>query len=220
MFQNYNLSDKVRSESIKKREDLLNSKIYFLNKSSTKFVTVGISIDDFSPKIHISGQNGYKISINEDEWKSLVKYEGVISNYFYSFTSNFSPIKLGNISIYFENYNEIPILKIQKNGEYYVLLSTSSVFKLFEIKDIIDYRLQVFKKQDFVKYFNTFQQGLGLCNEDLLSTVQNVLNYKENTNSENVSTMMEFLFLYPNELEYKFSNGFKKRKYYEEYSNF
>lgn len=200
-------------------EKLLNSKIFYLNNSSSKFVCVGIGLNDFLPQIVIGGQNSFKIFLNEEEWKSLLQYQGVLVNYFSSFDSYTTPVQFGNITIYFEKFNQCPILKIQKNGGQYICLSGNSMEKLWELQEIIDYRIEMIKKQEFQKYFSIFQSTT--VRFDLFqSNIYNIINPHQNPNSENVSTMLELLTYYPNELENKLRRNGPKRKFYEEISDF
>lgn len=228
MFANFN-QDVAQSSNInivtnelnkKKNEIVINSKTYYLNNSSSKFISVGMNLDDFSPLIQIGGQNGFKISLNEEDWKNLLKHQGVIVNYFYSFNDTLQPLKCDDITIYFEKLNQCPVIKIQKNNGNYVCLGSNTVDTLWEVQDIIDYRIEIIKKQEFSKYFSLFQLNLLNFSDGLLTHIYNILNYKNNTNSENVSTMMELLMLYPKTLEFKIKKNSSKRKYYEEISDF
>lgn len=203
-------------------EILLNPKIYYLNNSLSKFVCVGLSISDFKPRIRIGGQNGFNIIINEEEWKELQQNQGVLANYFYSSQADTYPLKIGSVTVNFEKMNfekmnQTPIIKIQKFDGSYVCLGKESVDKLIEVDEIVDYRIQIIKKQEFEKYFSLFQTNTFSNPFNLSENVYNVLNPSQNPNSENVSTMLEMLMLHPKELECKIKNGFSsKRKYYEE----
>lgn len=201
--------------NIKNSEKLVNSKIYYLNNSSSKFVSVGISIIHLTPKILIGGQNGFTVILNEEEWKELKKNQGVMLNYFYSSQADTYPLKIGSVMVYFEKINHFPIIKIQKEGSY-VHLGKESVDQLFEIDEIVDYRIQIIKKQEFQKYFNLFYNYHNQSG-DFFEFVYNVLKPSENPNSENVSTMLEILILHRKELENKLKKGgTSKRKFYEE----
>ena len=225
MFNNFNqmggsVSKPVDSEINDKYEKLLNSKIYYLNKSSSKYICVGISLSNFTTKISISGQNGFHINLTEEEWYGVEKNEGIIANYFYSAQADTQPLKIGNLTVCFEKLNQNPIIKFFKQ-ESYVVLGKESVDKLMDIKEIVDYRIQMVKKQEFQTYFNMFQhQGNNPVRDiDLFETVYQQLNHHQNTNNENVCTMLEMILLYPGELENKLKRG-SKRKYYEEISNY
>lgn len=230
MYSNFNQVIGYNSNSIIKTSEsesngqntekkLLNSKIYNLNNSLSKFVCVGMSVLDFAPRILIGGQNGFNIILTDEQWKDLQKNQGLVLNYFYSSEAETYPLKIGDIMVYFENINQFPIIRIQKGGSY-VRLGKESVDKLFELEEIVEYRIQIIKKQEFQKYFNLFyhyHQQSG----DLSTFVYDVINPSQNPNSENVSTMLEMLVLHSKELEKKLKKGNPiKRKYYEEISDY
>lgn len=210
------ISENKNSEN-NNSDKLLNAKIYYLNKSTSKFISVGIGLNDFLPKITIGGQNGFKVCLNEEEWNNFLNYQGVLVSYFYAFDGDTTPLKIGNITIYFEKYNQHPILKVQNGDGCYVCLGCDSMDKLWEIKEIIDYRIGMIKRQDFVQYFNVLKPNIH-HSESMLATIYNVINPKQSRNSENVCTALELLKLYPNELVKKLSYESSKRRYYEEIS--
>lgn len=230
MFSNFNQvigystssNNNAASESVstkKNSEKILNSKLYYLNKSSSKFISVGLSLTDFAPRILIGGYKGFEASFSEEEWKSLQQYQGVIVNYFYC-KVDAHPLKFGNINLYFEKINQIPIIKLQNIDGNCVCLASDTCDKLFEVQEIVDYRIHLLKRQEFDKYFNVFQTtNVNQSSSVLLSNVYNILNPSQNTKSENVCTMLEMLTLYPNELEDKLKH-ISKRKYYEEISSY
>lgn len=204
------------------REKLLNSKTYHLNNSLSKFVSVGLAFNDLTPRIIIGGQQGFQIILHEGDWNTFVSYEGVIANYFYS-NVGAEPLVIGKITVLLEKFNNFNIIKIQDGDANYICLGCESVDKLWALKDLVEYRIQILKKQEFEKYFNLFQRNI--FNQeigDVLTNVYDVLNPKQNTNSENVSTMMEMLILYPQELENKLKKSVssKRKYYYEEVSEF
>ena len=216
MFCNSNqvLSSNENSTKLcDKTEKLLNLKIYYLNNSSSKFVGVGIALSDFEPKIVFGGQNGFSVILDEEEWDSFKKNEGLLANYFYSFSADLdAPLKIGNVTICFEKIMNSPVVKILKH-EKYVFLGKESIDKLLEVKEILDYRIQMVKKQEFQKYFTVFQHH-GYQFGNIFETIYQTLNPSQNPNSENVSTMLELVMLHPNELQSKLKKVLK-RKYYE-----
>lgn len=212
-------SENFCESEFKKRETLLNSKTYYLNKSLSKYISVGLSTRDFSIKVVVGGQNGYTVCFKEEDWKEYVKHQGVITNYFYCSNSTTFPITFDDIVIEFEKTHQLTVIKIKNKYKNYVSLARETVDKLWEIQELINYRIQILKQQEFEKYFGTFQSNVFSPNENILDTIYNVLNPRANQNSENISTMLEFLTFYPEDLENKLKST-RKRKYYEEISNY
>lgn len=209
--------------SVNQCENLLNSKIFYLNNSASKFVSVGLSLRDFTPRVIIGGQKGFKIFFNENEWSQLLSNQGIISNYFYS-TNTYpetQPLKISNFTIYFERTKQCPMIRIQSFEGRYIYLGKESVDKLIELEELVYYRIQLIVSQEFEKYFNTFSHLKFCQSDDFFSNVYNVISPTQNQNSENVSTMMELLIQHPKELENKVKNGVSlKRKYYDEIGDY
>lgn len=202
-------------------EKILNSKICYINNSFSKYVNVGLSIIDFKPRILLGGQNGFHIIFTEENWKKFLGLQGVIANYFHSFLPNTSPIQFDGFTVYFENNNGYFLIKIQSSNGHYIRLAKETVDKLWNIEELINYRITILRKQDFEKYFNLFQIQLELLNplSNIIETIYNVINPIQNTNSENVSTMLEMVCLYPKELEFKIKNYGSKKSFYNEISH-
>ena len=109
MFQSYNSGvcyspnntgcDDYSANTTFENSKVLNSKIYYLNNSSTKFLIVGLSLSDFSPKIVIGGKNGFSICLSEHQWQNFLEYQGVVANYFHSDKTDSYPIKFSDITL-------------------------------------------------------------------------------------------------------------------------
>jgi hypothetical protein len=209
--------------SYRKKEGMLNSKVYYLNCSRSKFICVGMSLDDFSPLIQIGGQNGYRIYLNEEEWKCFLQSKAYINDFLYSNykdDDSHNPVKCGDVTIYFEKYNENSLIKIKHINEYYVTLNFDSTQKLWELADLVNYRLKIIKNQGFNEYFSVLSENLEKWSEDLIQSVYKLLDLKQNVTSENVSTVLEFALMYPAELLNKIQTITKRRKYYAQEGNF
>lgn len=200
----------------KNKEILLNNNLFCLNTS--KYVSVGIGLDNFQPKIKIGSQKGFNIILTEEEWRSILKHQNEVINSCYSRDINHTPIKIGDVTIYFETTSQqLLLIKIEKfNDNLYFTKDTLD--KFWEIQELIDYRIQMLKNQEFEKYVSMIQTKLN-PSVDLFTNVYSALNPSQNTNSENVSTMLEMLSLYPNVIESKLRRA-PKRKYYEENSEY
>lgn len=210
-----------QSDSVdKKSEKILNTKTYFLNKSNSKYISVGIGLNNLEPIIHIGGQNGFLIAISEQEWKQIVNYQGVIANYFYFNVADSKPLKIHDLTIYFEKSSQCSYIRIQKDGGKYVSLGVDSVDTLWQVKELIDYRINIIKKQGFDQYFDVFKSNNFNQVGNVVTDVTKIIDQINNPNSENVSTMLEMLTFYPIELELKLIKRGNKRKYYEENSDY
>lgn len=82
---------------------------------------MGLSVDDLSPCIKISGNKGVSILLNESEWRELLEYQGVIINNLYLSDSRWEPLEFASIKLNFETVKGENVLKIMKNGFYIYL---------------------------------------------------------------------------------------------------
>lgn len=197
---------------------VINGKLYNLNNSRTKFVNIGLALDnDYCPCIEIGAKAGVSIILNEDDWKQLLQHQGTISSYFFSIGYFDIPIRFNNFTIYFDKIDDYNIIKIKHDDNRYIYLGCESTCKLWEMIPLIEYRLEMLKKQQFDRYFNGFKSNVLGQQGDLIPNVLHTLAPKQNPHNENVSTMMEMLAIYPDILEYKLKCH-NRRVYYDEIS--
>lgn len=207
-------STSILTEKSTPTKTIINSKQYSLNKSNTKFVNIGLLVEkNFEPCIELSGQKKQSVVMSEKDWKILLQYQGVITSYLCSLSTYAEPINLQNITLYFEMFNQTPILKIKKN-ESLIYLGNETVCNLWQQIPLIEYRLNILHQQKFEIYFNIFKCSL-LGEKNCIQRVYDILTPRENQNSENVCTMLEFLLNYPDLMEEKL----KDKKFYEENDN-
>lgn len=212
----------LNNKMISSEEKLLNNKMYGLNKSLSKFICVGISVKDFQPKVEFGSSKGFKIIFNEEEWNLFLEHQGVMANYLTFGNSEYTPINMENLTIYFEKFKDSRVIKLQKYNSDYLYFEKNTMDCLWEIQELINYRIQIIKYQEFEKYFNIFQNSVNINKNfnGLVSDIYDILNPIHNINSENVSTMLEMLIQYPNVLENKLKKRNLKRKYNDEDGNF
>lgn len=189
---------------------LINSTEYPLNKSNSKFVKIGLCVEnDFEPCIELCGKKNQSVVLSEEDWRDFLQYQGVIANYMVSANLPQESIYLKNMTLHFENFAQLPILKITTDGGL-AYLGNETVCRLWEQIPLIDYRLIILQKQKFKNYFYIFKNTL-FCQADCLEKIYSTLSPKDNPNSENVCTMLELLLLYPEKLEQKLM----ERNFYE-----
>lgn len=177
---------------------VVNEKTYPLNKSKSKFVTVGLAYDfGFQPSITFSGNKTKTLQMNEYEWKELLQYQGVLTNYFYTRDVT-PPITTSSLNISFENYNDVKYIKLEDRQNSSVCLGIESICQLWMLLPLIEYRLEMLRKQDFQNYFNCKLNIAANKNGDVCQQIMNVISPTKNPGSENVSTMMELVIQHPN----------------------
>lgn len=195
----YFTNDLVTPEN-KKEFVVLGERLFSLNKSKSKNVSVGLAYEyGYAPCIKLSGNRGDIIIFDENEWNHFLSYQGVITNYLYSNHKEES-VNTSKFCIDFQQISYARIIKISKNNSA-VYLGYESVCKLWELLPLIRYRIDFVKRQQFSNYFRVLQKGLENQSGNVFTNTLNALRPQDNPNSENLSTVMEFIYMYPDVFE-------------------
>lgn len=64
--------------------ELVNKTTYFLNKSKTKSIDIGLEPEEFDVGIKLSSSQGLEIFLTESEWGIIVNTRAAIEKYFVS----------------------------------------------------------------------------------------------------------------------------------------
>lgn len=193
----------------------LNGKVYYLNKSQSKYVNIGLHSNNFSPCLQFGGSKCKPVMFSEEDWRCLLQYQGIITNYLYSHECSFDPIKTKNFTITFDMFEESPVIKVTQN-DFYVVFGSQSIFCLWQIIPLIDYRIDILKRQNFNDYFHVLASNLrNYEGSALLDKVFKVMSTNQIPDSENVSTVLELLHMYPDDIEEKIKTFSYKRRHQE-----
>ena len=65
-----------------------------------------------------------------------------------------------------------------------------------KLAELIKYRFNMLKSQEFVNYYNVFIGGIAAKNGDVLQNVYNIISPLKNLNSVNIYCVLELLNLY------------------------
>jgi len=185
------------------RGGVLNQKIYFVNKSRSKFVSVGLYPNlSFLPVVKISSSNGgQSIILNEREWQELLENQGILINYFLSdLQSGNQTLPLLSKNIAFQTFNGIKLIKIEGEG-CGVYLARKSMFELWDIVPLIQHKLDMLKRQQFVEFYYSVLRGILNIPGNMEDNVRNVISPLMVTNSENAYTMLEMLHFFIDRVE-------------------
>lgn len=177
---------------------IVNQKSYHLNKSKSKHVTVGLAYDfGFQPCLTFSGNKCKPVVLNENEWRDLLQFQGILTNFFYSL-EKFTTLSTQALTITFEHYNDVKFVKLEDKRNNYICLGIESLSQLWVLIPLIDYRLNFLKKQDFQNYFNSKLINVQGKPGDLCQQIINSISTVNCPCSENVSTLMELVYQHPN----------------------
>lgn len=143
--------------SLYKEVSLLLSSNYPLNKSKTKWISMGLSvIRNYTPIIKFSASkpDNSGIQFTLTEWNELIKYKNMILNYFDCGVDMICQTMQGNHCFFLNNVNGKKMLTLTwNNNEYTIVLELSSVQNMFQINNIIDHKMELLKSVKFDEYY-------------------------------------------------------------------
>lgn len=176
---------------------VINEKTYHLNKSKSKYVTVGLAYESgFQPCITFSGKKSRPLVLSEEEWQDLLQYQGLITNYFYT-REAFTSVTTSSLTVSFESYQDVKYIKLEDKQNNYLCFGIESICQLWTLIPLIEYRIAMLRRQDFHNYFYARVNAVQEKNGDICQQIINSLSHHTNPGSENVSTMMELVYQYP-----------------------
>lgn len=184
----------------KKTPVVLGERRFSLNKSRSKFVSVGVTADcGYKPGVILSGSKGEFLTFSEQEWEDFLSYQGIITNYVYSHEKS-ETVHSWSFSIYFEQIANVKVVKIEKDDSY-IYLGYETICKLWEVLPIVKYLQNLLNKQDFSTYVKLVCYGLRNRDDNLFQAVEDIVGATESYPTENPLLILEFLKMYPGEFE-------------------
>lgn len=145
-----------------KDEKLLNDKIYFLNKSRTKYVVVGLSPSVFQPVIKIcSLKSSASVQFTEDEWLAFWNNEGIFANYLTYQNTSLEVVWEKEKCYSLQKINNAVVLKIADvscAAEIYI--GKESFWNFQHVRYSVNILLEEFKMSNVAKSLEEFQQIL------------------------------------------------------------
>lgn len=181
-------------------EVMLNSKVYYLNKSRTKYLNVGWSPNSESIMIKLYGSRSFQcVCYSEAEWCSfLSKHDVLIRN----FNVRDQPETIWDFckTYRFEYIQGEPVLKIYDSvcdGEVY--LGKVTIFTIINCTQLVNEHIQQMKKMDILYHYNAMLTSYGktVSSAESLKAI-----IKESVGDFQVYfTLLEYIFLYPAKIE-------------------
>lgn len=170
---------------------LLSQNIYFLNKSHSKWVCVGLDINlYYEPVIRIVGLKKQSITMNLEQWKKFVISKLRIMSCFNKSNPVYSVFKIGDIKISYDCFDGVnKILKMEKHGEC-LYISHEGLIELWHIIELINIRIENLKVLDYGKYYKNFIERLSMMEGDVKTNMENLI---EGLKSESVCITKELM---------------------------
>lgn len=115
---------------------------YALNKSESKFISIGIDVENWVPMLKISGSNGIGIPLSCEDWETITNDINIkkIDNFFKN--GSMEPIEMNGsgLRVTGQQFNQKNVLNFKSTENYYVVMAEVSIRRLFEISTLIDMR--------------------------------------------------------------------------------
>lgn len=188
---------KVEEFRTKRSEILISESVYYINKSRSKWVSVGFLLErKYTPVIKLGGYKyNQHILFNEDQWISFLNNQGVMLSFIYSNSYGWQPMQGDGYEIHFIFMGDSRVIKITQDGGNELYLAGDTINELVNLVNLVKYRFDMLKFQEFSKYYNTIVSGVSLQNGDLIKNIYDVIT--PNPNSANVCCVLELLQFYP-----------------------
>ncbi|KAF5286506.1 hypothetical protein FQA39_LY16282 [Lamprigera yunnana] len=111
---------------------LLNQTIYYLNKSKSKWINVGLYYPfEFASVVKIFGKSKQYVIFKEEEWIQFHEQREKINKYFQTFDTMWKPRQIGSKTLTFEMIKEKKILKIEDMSGNEVYLEIQFIKKMW-----------------------------------------------------------------------------------------
>lgn len=169
---------------------LLNCSTYALNKSRSKFVSVGLSAyAPFSPLVKLHRIKNDWVTFNEAEWKLLLEHQGVISNFLYTDAGQQQSLNIGSKTLRFGSIGSTRVVTFLNDSE--VCVAFESICELWELVPLIESRIHLLKRLQFHQFYDSLVKGVVDLPGDYRTHIQTVLH--ELNGCDNAACMYEML---------------------------
>lgn len=197
----YNANSKphLYPSTVDKKFIVLHETRYFLNPSRSKYISIGIYFKDncFNPCVCIGGVKFKNFVLLDDgDWGRFLTFKQQITSSMANF-ENSESIKLNSCTITFENFNDLTVLKLEDYFANSVYLANESLVGLWNLSEIIQYRLDVLKALNFDRYFKNILSTIPpYVHGNLVDNIYRKIQPANSPLSENVCIALEFVNLH------------------------
>ncbi|KAF5285973.1 hypothetical protein FQA39_LY16484 [Lamprigera yunnana] len=190
----YNINDcKTRDcETI-----LLNQTIYYLNKSKSKWISVGFYyLFEFASVVKIFGWSKQYVIFKEEEWIQFHEQRENMNKHFQTFDTIWKPRQIGSKTLTFEMIKEKRILKIKDMSGNEVYLGWESVSEVWSLELVFRYRLSYSSGSNFKYFYEDVIRAVAEMSGDVKINIYNIIN-RRSEKSDDVCCMLEILLFMP-----------------------
>ncbi|KAF5279309.1 hypothetical protein FQA39_LY18288 [Lamprigera yunnana] len=194
---------------------LLNQTIYYLNKSKSKWISVGLYYPfEFASVVKIFGRSKQYVIFKEEEWIQFHEQRENINKYFQTFDTMWKPRQIGSKTLTFEMIEEKKILKIEDMSGNEVYLGWESVSEVWSLESVLRYRLSYSSGSNFKYFYEDVIRAVAEMSGDVKINIYNIIN-RLSEKSDDVCCMLEVLLLMPEKhyLMYNLKRRIQDKKY-------
>jgi hypothetical protein len=185
--------------SNKRKGALICESVFYLNKSNSKWISVGLSLErNYKPVIKLGGNKNQHAIFNEDQWISFLNNQGIMMSFIYATNNNFGwdPMLGSGYEIHFVFINNSRIIRIIQDGGNEVFLAGETLTEVVNLTNLIKYRFDLLKSQDFSNYYNIIISGISVKQDNIIKRIYDVISPSKNINSINIACILELLQFY------------------------
>ncbi|CAG9762670.1 unnamed protein product [Ceutorhynchus assimilis] len=177
---------------------LIGEKKYYINKSQSKWVSVGFSLErKYIPVVKLGGyKNKQNVIFDEEQWISFLNNQKNLLSFVYSKSTGWQSLSGNGYEIQFVFIGESRIIKITQDGGNEIFLAGETINELINLVNLIKYSFDLLKSQEFLNYYNRVISMVSNKNGDLNKNVYENISPSTNPNSENDSCVLELLIFY------------------------
>lgn len=183
------------NSKVKQQEPvLINQTTYSLNKSNSKFVTVGLSsYGGFLPGVKVYGTKNDWMVFDPVEWKVFTDNLSGICNCLGEKDAVLQPVNVcTGKRICFQTIGRSKVIFVQDSNRAEIYLGIESLSTVANLQGLIEYRLELLKSLEFGNFYNAVVNGIASLPGDANSNVENVIS-NLNIYSENGICMLEMV---------------------------
>lgn len=155
---------------------LLSASVYSLNKSRSKFVSVGLSsCAPFVPLLVLHGLKNDWIVFDEAEWNLLLENQGVISNFLYCDDGLQQTLSIGSKTAFFHTIGSTRVVTFRENGKSEVCIAFDSICELWDLICLVNVRITILKNLKFPDFYSSLVQGVAGLSMEYTAAIHAVL---------------------------------------------
>ncbi|KAF5276324.1 hypothetical protein FQA39_LY18595 [Lamprigera yunnana] len=176
---------------------LLNQKMYYLNKSKSKWISVGLYHPfEFASVVKIIRRSKQYVIFKEEEWIQFCEQRENINKYFQTCDMMWKPRQISSKTLTFEMIEEKKILRIEDVCGNEVYLGWESVSEVWSLQTVLSYRLSYSSGSNFKHFYDDVIRAVAEMSGDVKINIYNIVN-RLSEKSDDVCCMLEILLFMP-----------------------